>query len=447
MKSIISIFYVMLISVSILSAQSDTMWTRIDTLGWGVAGVETDSLNNVFVCGIADNASWRLIKYSPDGTVLWEKNFNYTYEGPQDIIIDGQNNIIIVGGHNGDILLIKCQSNGDTIWTRTYDSGDPYYPDHAYAVTTDGVGNIAVAGYIRNPADDTWDYIVLKYGPDDSLLWVRTYSSGGSDQAQGVAVDSDSNLYVTGGTDGGAVTIKYNPQGDTIWTRIYSNGFYPSDMVFDNNGDLIVVGDKIIKYNQAGDTIWVKGTPYIYGRATDIDSQNNIYIIADTDNNDILIGKYNSSGDSIWIVTYDNVNVVAGYDIKLDRNGNIIVGGFTYDLLGDFLTIKYNADAGAEEKKNVGHLLVLFDYSIFPNPIAGQAEIRFSTSTNTFIRIIVYDVAGRMVDRLFEGVTTAGHHVVKWPANDDWGKIPSGIYFCRLECDGTAYFKKIVIKH
>jgi serine protease AprX len=45
------------------------------------------------------------------------------------------------------------------------------------------------------------------------------------------------------------------------------------------------------------------------------------------------------------------------------------------------------------------------------------------------IRLSVYDVAGRLIDRLVERVESPGEHAVQWDA----GRLPSGTYFYRLE--------------
>ncbi len=59
-----------------------------------------------------------------------------------------------------------------------------------------GAGIAITADYEYETAND--DYYTIKYDPGGSELWNRTYDSGGSDEAHGVAVDLADNIIVTG---------------------------------------------------------------------------------------------------------------------------------------------------------------------------------------------------------------------------------------------------------
>ncbi|MGE5315268.1 MAG: CotH kinase family protein [Acidobacteriota bacterium] len=70
----------------------------------------------------------------------------------------------------------------------------------------------------------------------------------------------------------------------------------------------------------------------------------------------------------------------------------------------------------------------------FPNPFNPSTMIRFSVSAPQRVRLTVSDVLGREVAVLFEGVRQAGVHHVEWNA----GSLPGGVYFCRMQADGSA---------
>jgi hypothetical protein len=53
----------------------------------------------------------------------------------------------------------------------------------------------------------------------------------------------------------------------------------------------------------------------------------------------------------------------------------------------------------------------------------------------------VWDVTGRLVERLVDRPHGAGEHFVIWDA----GSLPSGIYFYRLETDEWIETRKLIL--
>ena len=54
------------------------------------------------------------------------------------------------------------------------------------------------------------------------------------------------------------------------------------------------------------------------------------------------------------------------------------------------------------------------------------------------VQLAVYDLAGRRVATLIDGVVEAGEHSIMWAGRDDRGQlVASGVYVCRL-ADGAV---------
>ena len=69
-----------------------------------------------------------------------------------------------------------------------------------------------------------------------------------------------------------------------------------------------------------------------------------------------------------------------------------------------------------------------------PNPFNPTTKIVFSLHDAALVRLCVYDIAGRPVRVLKEGVFDAGRYEAVWDGNDSSGdRVASGVYFCRLE--------------
>jgi flagellar hook assembly protein FlgD len=80
-----------------------------------------------------------------------------------------------------------------------------------------------------------------------------------------------------------------------------------------------------------------------------------------------------------------------------------------------------------------------------PNPFAERAQIRFSLARRAAVRISVYDVTGREVRRLVDGLSDAGIHSVVWDgANDEGRRVGSGIYWMQMRTGGFVSNRKLL---
>ncbi|MBD3162567.1 MAG: T9SS type A sorting domain-containing protein, partial [Candidatus Eisenbacteria bacterium] len=81
-----------------------------------------------------------------------------------------------------------------------------------------------------------------------------------------------------------------------------------------------------------------------------------------------------------------------------------------------------------------------------PNPFHPQTAIRFALPRAERIDLAVFDVAGRRVATLAEGVTGAGYHTVHWTGRDDNGlPVSGGIYLYRLRTSEREITRKMVL--
>ncbi len=85
---------------------------------------------------------------------------------------------------------------------------------------------------------------------------------------------------------------------------------------------------------------------------------------------------------------------------------------------------------------------------VFPNPAVGGSEIHFGLVAHERVKILVYDVRGRVVTTLMDEALPAGLHCVTWNGNDDSGApMVSGVYFCRMETSGFKAIHKLLLVH
>ena len=76
-----------------------------------------------------------------------------------------------------------------------------------------------------------------------------------------------------------------------------------------------------------------------------------------------------------------------------------------------------------------------------PNPFNPETEIRFDVSQEAFVNVSVFNTVGQKVATLVDNYVDPGIHTVQWNAADH----PSGIYFYRLESNGSAQTRRMLL--
>jgi len=81
-----------------------------------------------------------------------------------------------------------------------------------------------------------------------------------------------------------------------------------------------------------------------------------------------------------------------------------------------------------------------------PNPFSPSTAVRFELPRRMGVTLSVYDVSGRLVAVLADGVHGPGQHEVVWTGRDARGAaVASGVYFCRMKAEGLSAAGKMVL--
>jgi len=223
------------------NAQGDKLWTgtyggtyddygfsvqQTTDSGYVIAGVTTSFENGQQACLIKTNAS---------GDTLWTRTYGGTRDDGGNCVQQTTDGGYIVtgvtrsfGAVNCDVYLVRTNSQGDTLWTRTY-GGAAYGEGYSVQQTTDG--GYIIAGYFDSSgAVDEADIWLIKTNAQGDTLWTRTYGGTYEDYGRSVQQTTDGGYIIAGYTHSfgpgipdysNAYLIKTNAHGDTLWTRIY----------------------------------------------------------------------------------------------------------------------------------------------------------------------------------------------------------------------------------
>ena len=190
----------------------------------GANAVAVAASGNVLVTGQSYNTGgfydYLTVAYSGIGTPLWTNRYGTANASdPTAIAVDNGGNVFVTGYSWSGVgfphyATAAYSPTGVPLWTNRY-NGPVQRTDEATAVATDGRGNLFVTGYSTGISSN-YDYVTIGYSSAGVPLWTNRYNgpANGNDQATAIAVDSNGNIFVTGGSWNGTnydfVTIKYS---------------------------------------------------------------------------------------------------------------------------------------------------------------------------------------------------------------------------------------------
>jgi hypothetical protein len=137
------------------------------------------------------------------------------------------------------------------------------------------------------------------------------------------------------------------------------------------------------------------------------------------------------------------VQVVCDSDAVQREEFSVVLSGAERALIGDLQGVVTIVSSTV----SVGGAAALeFGLSrIAPNPAPGAAHMEFTVAREGPVRLEVFDVAGRRVAVLADGVFAAGRHHVKWTAGREGARAAAGVYFARFEGGSRRFVRRFVL--
>jgi hypothetical protein len=81
-----------------------------------------------------------------------------------------------------------------------------------------------------------------------------------------------------------------------------------------------------------------------------------------------------------------------------------------------------------------------------PNPFNPRTELRFGFPHAVDVKLDIYDIRGRRVIRLIDGMMAAGRHEITWTGTDGRGRgAASGVYFVHMRFGSDVLTQKITL--
>jgi hypothetical protein len=363
------------------------------TLTFGTSSVVSTGTYNVF-----------LTKHDPNGNVLWIRSSNGYGQG-SSVSCDNVGNVYLTGSFNSPTIsfgtftltnntgnfsafLVKYDPNGTVLWAQR-----AIGLSVSSSVNSDINGNSYIAGYFTgtnvvfgsNTVTSTGysSIFIAKYDPNGNALWAQTASGPEYAGAASTKVDSYGNVYVVGNFSTPKIVFGTYTL-NTVGTR-----------------DIFIT-----KYDATGNVIWASSSKGVYTDAASCvstDILGNAYMTGFFYSPSIVFGSYtltNSGIGDAFIVKYNSNGIVAwaknptcsgneiGYAISTDVSGNSVVSGWfnVSSISFDFITVPL--PPGPPEKMFVAK----YDFNgnaMYATAIANDNGDRYDLATDKYCNTYV----------------------------------------------------------
>ncbi len=485
--SILSGIALLLAAVAAFAQPPDSLWSR--TYGGGDAdrclAIQQTRDGGYVLAGEtwsygAGELDAYLVKTNVDGDSVWSHAYGGIRHEACYSIQETSDGGYILGGATGyftqpdgetDFWLVKTDSLGSELWSRTF--GNSQY-DYCYSVQQTSDGGYVLGGYTGGVFGVFYtDFWLVKTDASGDSLWSRVYGGNSFDECTSVRPTTDGGYVLAGYTRSfGAGTddfwlVKTDANGDSLWSRTFGGSSY--DYCFSAqqtaDGGYILAGGTesfgsgardswLVKTNANGDSLWSRtfgGSGDDWARSVQ-ETLDGGYILAGFTQSfgaggyDFWIGKGDSNGDSLWSCTFGGELDDLCYCATQTFDGGYILAGKTESFgFGqvfnpDFWVVKTGPELAAE-----GYEVSLPErYALrqnWPNPFNATTQIAYDVPRMGHVTLTVYDLLGREVMTLVDGVQTAGSHYSIF----DGSGLASGVYFYRLDSGDFVTSRKMVL--
>jgi uncharacterized delta-60 repeat protein len=307
--------------------------------------------------GVGDRDAF-LLKYTPGGGLAWQKTYGVERSDPliaaDDVATDvavGADGAVYVTGFTttGQAFLVRFDPAGNLLWQRAW-GGDGFELPDAVAVAPDG--SVYITGFTNSFGAGDQDAFLVKYTPDGSVVWERTWGGAGLDAARDVAVAADGSVYIAGDTNSffanDAFLVKYDSAGAIVWERDWREGTIedisgalgvataPDGGVYVTGlASINLVGQNIflLKFTAAGGLVWQKtwGARQEAALGVAVAADGNIYVTGNTNlgegGGDAFVVKFLPNGKVRDASTWGGIDNESGQAIAAGVDGAVYVAG------------------------------------------------------------------------------------------------------------------------
>jgi hypothetical protein len=391
------------------------------------------------VTSVMSNNDGFLAKYSSSGSFIWGFSFGSSANDYGKHIQINSNNDIYLDGYfnqsvdfdpgNGntsltgtfDIFVAKYDKNSNFLWAFKIGANGQ---EGSHGLVLDTHENVIINGRFQQTVDfdpgngttnltasSNHDLFFAKYSKNGNFVWVKQLSGPASKYGQGISIDADSNIYISGSFGN---SMDMDPSGNTVnatspgvspfVAKYNAQGEYQWHNIFTSSGGNASVGN--IQYQNGN--VYLIGT-YSTGISTTVGG-NTVNLISNG-SEDIFISKIDASnGNTVWVNSTGGADLDYGNAIKVLNNDIFYICG-TYSGTSDF---NFDTQQTANLVSNgfndaffakydifgvgINENFVLNNFvKIYPNPVNSGDYLQIDSKNEKIIEVDIYDLCGKLV--------------------------------------------------
>ncbi|MDP8239549.1 MAG: T9SS type A sorting domain-containing protein [Candidatus Hatepunaea meridiana] len=366
------------------------------------------------------------------------------------------------GGY--DMYLIKIDEEGEIEWTQTY-GGEAN--DYCQSIIRTIDGGYALAGGTRSYGAGEVDFYLVKIDEDGEEQWSSTYGRRYDDLCFSMLQLENGDFVLAGysnrrdeGNGDDFYIIRVDSCGELIWEQNFnsgrlinevcysliqtSDGGYAlagkSNLIVGNSYDfyLVKLGTDMIAWLPLPDSSFIEGDSLIY----DIEYFYDYFI--PTAYQDSVLAFSVDDGEHIYGVFEEERLIITAEEnwFGVDSLMLTIAEADSEDNCDSawlHLTVEENKDVN--DVTNYPLPLSFTLHNAFPNPFNSQTRIAYNLPQAGLVTLNVYDITGRQVTTLVDGVMNGGRYSVVW----DGGCLMSGLYLVRMKTPEGVWMTKMAL--
>ncbi|MCD6587529.1 MAG: T9SS type A sorting domain-containing protein [Candidatus Fermentibacteraceae bacterium] len=413
-----------------------------------------------------------------NGNKIWDVPHEYYGEAGYDGIALSDGSYIITGSATEDstsnsigLCIHKIASDGSTEWSKIYDY--PGTKEEGYGITCLPDGGFAVCGRVHGTGSSAGQAWLLRTDAQGDTLWTRTWGTGNRSYAKSVVFNNNELCVLTQAVDDtlsgvhGPHLLFFDINGNYIRGVGFGTlfGHEPASLCIASDGGYTFVShlmSSIWHTDQYGATVWWHNIPtdpmavhegfcvrrtmdsgYIFSGWTGYwtgpgpNNPNAPVLLVDTGNTqDAWLARYSEEGEYLWGITEERGVDYHFYSVAQLPEGGYVACG-TWFGQGGYLA-RFAPETGIE----VEEPSPVITLDMFPNPFSSVLSVAFNLPESGEASVLVYDLSGRLIDTVADELFPAGENTVQWTVP---GGVSSGCYLIRYNTGSESDVETVVL--